>query len=127
MPCPFFLPGTRLGDFPCGVMPLGDCYSGECAAKSGVPIPVETLRSCCNRGYARGTCERAAQSEADAARFTIKADRDGFVEVAWSLERNHHPVAVGSMKFPRPENASDPMERQARAYLAAYLRKTGRA
>ena len=41
--------------------------------------------------------QHAAQSDADAFRFLIKSNRDGVVEVAWSSERNHHPVAVGTL------------------------------
>jgi hypothetical protein len=81
----------------------------------------------CNRGYARASCGRAAQAEADAFRFLIRANSGGVVEVAWSSERNHHPVAVGNLNV----NASDsiaesrPLERQARACVDAYFRQTG--
>jgi hypothetical protein len=112
-------------------MPLGDAYGGGCAADPGTLIPNDTLRRCCNLGYAREACERAAQSEADAARFMIKADQAGLIEVAWSLERDHHPVAVGKISFPKISPAtpicSNPIERQARAYADSYLRSKGRA
>ena len=134
MPCPLFLPGRPLGDFLPAGMPLGDVYRGCCAAEGGTaePIPDDKLRRCCNIGYARDTCERARQSVADAARFLVKSDRGGRVEVQWSLERNHHPVAVGTLEIAidattgnedRPEQ---PLERQARACVASYLRGVGR-
>jgi hypothetical protein len=114
MACPLFLPA----------LPLGDLYSGECAAQAGTPVPVDVLRRCCNAGYARGSCVRAAQADADAFRFLIKANRDGVIDVAWSSERNHHPVAVGSLAVnPAAAATSEPLERQARAYVAGYLRQ----
>jgi hypothetical protein len=127
MSCPFFLPASRLADFAPGPMPLGDSYGGECSADPGALIPIDTLRGCCNHGYARGVCERAAQSEADAARFMIKADSADSVLVAWAVERNHHPVAVGTLTLPLAGECSSPLERQARAYVDSYLRSKGRA
>ena len=105
-----------------------DIYGGECAAETGALIPVDVLRQCCNAGYARDSCGRAAQSDADAFRFLIKANRDGVVDVAWSSERNHHPVAVGTLAVDGNSGAieSTPLERQARACAAAYLRQTGK-
>ncbi len=117
MACPFFLPSSPLAG-------LSDLHGGECAAEAGALIPVDLLRSCCNSGYARACCSRAAQSDADAFRFLIKANRDGVIDVAWSSERNHHPVAVGSLAVnPAAAATSEPLERQARAYVAGYLRQ----
>jgi hypothetical protein len=114
--CPLFLPE------------LSDPSEGHCAGDLAAIIPVDTLRRCCNRGYARAVCERAAGSEADAMRFLVKSHRGGAVEVAWSIERNHHPVAVGSIKvtLATAEDAS-PLERQARVCAEAYLRQVGAA
>jgi hypothetical protein len=79
---------------------------------------VDKLRRCCNCGYARATCE------ADAVQFLIKSDRDGVVEVAWSLERNHHPLAVGLFNFsPGSSRAETLLEQQALAFSAAYLQQ----
>jgi hypothetical protein len=120
MACPLFLPASPL-------TPLSDLYGGECAAEAGALIPVDTLRQCCNAGYARESCKRAAQSDADAFRFLIKANRDGVVDVAWSSERNHHPVAVGTLIVDCRNATSNagPLERQARVHAAAYLRQIG--
>jgi hypothetical protein len=118
MACPLFLPASPL-------TPLSDLYGGECAAEA-VALSFDTLL-CCNAGYARGSCRRAAQSEADAFRFSIKANHDGVVDVAWSSERNHHPVAVGILAVDCKTDAipTGPLERQARAYASAYLRQIG--
>jgi hypothetical protein len=104
-----------------------DLYGGVCAADTGALIPVDVLRRCCNAGYARDSCLRAAQSDADAFRFLIKANRDEVVDVAWSSERNHHPVAVGTLAVNCGIGATQagPLERQARAYAAQYLRQIG--
>ena len=91
-------------------------------------IPADVLRRCCHIGYARGVCERAAGSEADAMRFLVKSYRGGgTVEVAWSIERNHHPVAVGSFEVTETMTTERPLERQARACAEAYLRQIGAA
>lgn len=116
MACPLFLPASPLADFE-------DIYAGECAAQPGVPIPIDTLRRCCNAGYARGACGHAAQSEVDAFRFLIKANRDGVIGVAWSSERDHHPIAVGTLLVTRDGEAANPLESQARACVAAYFRQ----
>ena len=65
---------------------------------------------------------------ADAARFLVKSDRDGIVEVAWSLERNHHPVAVGTLEIASGPitGTEDPLECQARACAGLILRRVGR-
>ena len=88
-------------------------------------IPADTLRECCNIGYARGVCERAAQSDSDAFRFAIKANRKGVVEVAWSSERNHHPVAVGTLVVDNTTPDDEPLTRQAHIFAMSYLRQIG--
>jgi len=85
------------------------------------------LRECCNRGYARESCQKAAHAEADAARFLVQSDRDGWIEVAWATERNHHPVAVGTLRLETEgPPGTEPLERQARAVACVYLRQKGR-
>jgi hypothetical protein len=123
MACPLFLPATPLDDF-------SDLYAGTCAADTATSIAADTLRQCCNVGYARGVCERAGQSNSDAFRFAIKAKREGMVEVAWSSERNHHPVAVGTLAVDGTTAGGttaggEPLERQTYVYAMAYLRQTG--
>ncbi len=119
MACPLFLPSSPLAGF-------SDLYAGECSAAIGENIPARTLRQCCNTGYARGCCERAARSEADVFRFAIKANRGGAIDVAWSSERNHHPVAVGLLTVNGAAAAdASPLDRQARVYADAFLRQIG--
>jgi hypothetical protein len=125
MACPLFLPSSRLPGFAAEASSFGDFYGGECKAQPAALIPVDTLRRCCNAGYARAACEHAAQADADAFRFLIKSDRDGVVGVAWSSERNHHPVAVGTLLVSGPGSSVDPLERQARACAATYIRHKG--
>ncbi len=120
--CPLFLPGAPI--------PLVGIFSGECASELTHAVPAETLRVCCNRGYARVSCEKAAAVEQDAARFLVQAEGDGWIEVAWATERDHHPVAVGTLRVETGGGAgaagTEPLERQARAFASAYLRQKGR-
>jgi len=118
MACPFFVPRAPLSGF-------SDIYGGTCAAQAGATIHDGLLENCCNNGYARSECPRAAQSESDAYRFMIKAHTNGVVEVAWSSERNHHPVAVGVVSVCADAAAQTPLEQQARVYAAAFLQQSG--
>ena len=125
MACPLFLPSSPLPGYASETSSLGDMYGGECASQPGVLIPVDTLRCHCQAGYARQACSHAAQSEPDAFRFQIKSHREGVIAVAWSSERDHHPLAVGTLQLADDAgDADDPLERQARAYAAAYSRQT---
>lgn len=112
MACPLFLPERSIADY----------YRGECAAQPGAVISDETLQRCCNRGYASAACGFAANSQSDAIRLLIKADHGAHVEIAWSLERNHHPVAVGTLSV-EPEQLTrlTPLDAQASALAQAYL------
>ena len=118
MACPFFLPASPVTGF-------SDSYSGDCAQTNGSPIPVDLLRSCCNHGYAREVCAQAAGSDSDAFRFLIKSHCNGVVDVAWSSERDHHPVAVGTIPVKSHAAGTTPLERQAHTFAAAYLRQIG--
>ena len=118
--CPLFLPAAAV--------PLTGLFSGKCAAAGnpGGPISADTLRECCNRGYARATCAHAATVETDAARFLIKSDRGGIVEVAWAIERDHHPVQVGTLLISEMDSPSDPLTSQATAHAELYRARKGR-
>jgi hypothetical protein len=125
MACPFFIPTAPLGDLVSIAPPLGDFFDGHCAADLSASIDVEILRRHCNFGYARGCCERAARSEADAVRLMVRGQRGSVVEIAWSIERNHHPVAVGRIDVETTrEPLGDVLTRQAHACAMAYMRKT---
>ncbi len=117
MACPLFLPASPLSDFE-------DGWTGCCAAQPGVAIPVDTLRRRCNPGYARDACAYAACAEPDAFRFLIQSESDGVSTVAWSSERDHHPLAVGTLLVAPEGEATNPLERQARACASADLWRT---
>jgi hypothetical protein len=119
MACPLFMPGSLL--------PLSDIYAGGCAANSAAILSTEKLARCCNPGYARTLCEEAAAAEADSYRFLVRSDDGSSIEVAWATERNHHPIAVGTLHIGRvPNRAVGPLEHQARVCAQAYLYRTGR-
>ena len=125
MACPLFIPTEPLGELVAVAAPLGDLYGGQCAADRSAVIEPEILRRYCNFGYARGCCSRAATSDADAARFMVRDARGGIVEIAWAVERNHHPVAVGRMEIETKFAPGDDLVAgQARACAMSYLRQT---
>ena len=125
MACPLFIPTSPLGELIAVAAPLGDLYGGHCAADRSAVIEPETLRRCCNFGYARGCCARAAKSDADAARFMVRAAHGSVVDIAWAVERNHHPVAVGRMEIETTfEPGDDLLARQAHACARSYMRQT---
>ena len=112
-------------------MPLTGLFTGECAASPGAFLPLDRLRDCCNPGHARTRCPQADTIEPDAVQFLVKSDRDGVIEVAWAIEKNHHPVAVGTLQIsspPAPPIAQydPPLQHQARAFAFNYLRQKGR-
>jgi hypothetical protein len=119
MACPLFLPGPRL--------PMSEIYAGECSADSGASLSMEKLTRCCNPGYARTLCERAAASDIDSYRFLVCSDEGGSIEIAWASEHNHHPIAVGTLRLDHAlSQAAGPLDHQARACAQSYLRQTGR-
>ena len=126
MPCPLFLPTTPLVAAVPAAAPLGDLHNGFCAAAPDIAIDAGILRRCCNNGYGRGECSRAAASEADAARFLIRSHREDTIEVAWAQERDHHPFGVGILQFsPEMMESAEPLHRQAAAFAMCYLRQNG--
>ena len=109
-------------------MPLGDPHLGICTLQ-GAPAPDTSLRTCCNTGYARGTCPQFADHDApDAVRFGILRREAGVATVRYVRERNHHPFDDGTLELreagPAGDSAGDSLlELQARAYLSSYLRR----
>jgi len=125
MACPLFIPNAPLGELVPVAMPLGDLYGGQCAGEPVEAIEPGVLRMYCNFGYARGCCARAAQSDADAMRFMVRAASGSTVQVAWAVERNHHPVAVGLMEIETGlAPGEDLLARQAHACARSYVRRT---
>jgi hypothetical protein len=116
MACPLFLPTSSLAGTP--------YFNGRCSDDAETPLSIEKLRSCCNPGYARGVCRQASHSETDAFRFLVKTSRHGVTEVAWSAERDHRPVAVGTLILTEGTQPSEcqPLEHQARACAMTLLR-----
>ena len=110
-------------------MPLTGLFAGECGDSPGALLPIERLRDCCNRGHARTRCPQADTIEPDAVQFLVKADRDDVIEVSWAIERNHHPIAVGTLQISSTplSQSGPPLQYQARAFAANYLRQKGRA
>jgi hypothetical protein len=136
MACPLFIPSAPLGELVSITAPLGDLYGGGCAADPSAAIDRETLLRCCNFGYARRHCDRAAQSDADAVRLMVRAENGNVVEIAWAVERDHHPVAVGVSQIDTADfdtadvdiasaKGAGVLARQAWACAAAYKRQTG--
>lgn len=126
MACPLFLPSSPVTGVAREAATLGDIYNGVCEADPTAAIPLDILRTCCNQGYARSRCDRAGQSDADSVRFLIKARDFTGIDVAWALERNHHPVATGLLKITPLNQAENnqqipALEQQARAYIRSHL------
>ncbi len=97
MPCPLFLPSTA-----------------RCSASPEETLDARLLETGCRRGYARVLCGRAATHRADAVRFLVKSDRDGVVEIAWSMERDHLPVGVGLTRGLYPDTGDETLNLQLR-------------
>jgi hypothetical protein len=132
MACPFFDPQRTIEP---GAwthrprLPLGDACGGVCHSSPSEPFePAEEHQSeLCNRGYARGLCERfPASSAADAVRFSVVAgDCGGPLRVVYVLEKDHAPWSYGTLEFPALEAApavDDLLMRQARAFVESHLR-----
>ena len=108
-------------------LPLNDAFRGVCrAGEEPFEPPERSQRELCNCGYARGRCERFVPGAADAVRFSIKAERDGIVDLVWVLEREYAPAEHGSIEYSiaegRANGAGEVMAAQVRAFLSGYLR-----
>jgi hypothetical protein len=131
MPCPYFVPLQSLGSRrDRAYWPLLAPWSGECAAESGfagsaVPVTDADAVRWCNFGYAAGCPRLPAGRPADKISFGIARERDGILQLTWVLERDHLPVAVGSLHYEREQGEwrsrhEDPiLQRQAECYIAA--------
>jgi len=118
MPCPLFLPFPQ-------APPIGEPFAGRCRANPAAELPFELLLCSCNPGYARGTCPLASGAREDSYRFLIQSHTNGVFRVAWSSERDHGPVEVGTLELRESDPADNPLEAQARAHIAEYLRRSG--
>lgn len=115
------------------MLPLGGAWQGRCTAPTGSsssPDP-PALRSLCNIGYARGACPHfPGGGTADAVRFTITADYDDAVLLAYVIESGHYPAAHGPLAWSRAAGRFEELpplpallSAQARAYVTSYLRR----
>jgi len=100
VPCPWFLPVTRLTTdewIHAPRLPLGAEFRGVCKARPDDPLvpPDARQRELCNCGYARGRCDRLPQGSADAVRFSVVSE----VQIVWVLERNHAPAEFGTLAY----------------------------
>ncbi len=131
LPCPWFLPVTRLTSdewIHAPRMPLGDPFSGVCKARADDPfIPKDPeLRELCNCGYARGRCDRFPPDSADAIRFSVIQKSETTIRVAWAVECAHAPKEFGTLvsiegKITAPSCAAAPL---LAAQAAAFIRSS---
>ena len=135
MACPYFYPVARLEEDTWAVpprLPLGDAYTGECRAGLITHVPKDaTVRSSCNTGYARATCECFPQNaRADAVRFNVAADEDDGIRVQYIFERECWPVDHGELRYSVSAHAflscavDEIVGRQAAVFVESYLRRT---
>ena len=136
MACPFFLPESEIGTGPwthAPRLPLGAAYAGTCQARPGENFqpPEAHQQEWCNRGYARGVCERFPEgSPADAVRFSITAEEPLRLRLVYVLEKDHAPAEHGTLEFSVTENAlvaadvSERLSRQAEAFMRSHLAGT---
>lgn len=134
MACPFFYPTQVLDEpsQPRGLVPLGEAQAGECRAGAAPYQPsLDHVVSLCNFGYARGKCPRLPAGSPDAVRFVVRAHSTSAIIIAYACERDHRPAGTGTLEFSpegecrRPHGDAN-IDRQALAYLQAYLRACSR-
>jgi hypothetical protein len=132
MACPYFDPLTPCHADGSAMLPLGDFWEGVCRAIPGQPhAPAREIQHpTCNLGYARGLCPHFPASPGpDAVRFTIRRESRSSISLFYVLESDHHPFAYGPLDYSLEAagfTGSHPdavLQRQARAYVASYLRR----
>lgn len=106
--------------------PLGAPHDGVCRAGSEPVHPEpETLRDCCNMGYASGRCARFREGEGEGVRFAV-ADAGGSGCVRWLVEAEGLPVRTGVVTVELLESGAPIpcvpalVRAQLRAYWAVY-------
>ena len=129
MPCPYFFPLTqtsRKGDA-APHWPLLASWEGACHAEPAMQhLATEQLHGC-NFGYA-ATCPRLPTDRAaDRSSFQVVRRRDDGLQVAFSLERDHRPVAHGTLLYDlgtatwRVSHPDPILQRQAECYRSEYV------
>jgi hypothetical protein len=111
-------------------VPLGDVYRGECRSQSEPYVPDDDRLFLCNMGYARDECPRfPAESRADQTRFAIASDVPPLLMIRVVQESAWRPLVSVTVEFDLERQVwisalADPIiQRQAEAYLEAYLRR----
>jgi hypothetical protein len=108
-------------------LPLGAGWSGTCTAPGheGARPNQEELKSGCNLGYAK-TCPRLpGERHADAVRFALAEEHDGFLRIRFCCERECLPAGHGELLFDLTSGSwlkrhDDPrVQRMAECYLQA--------
>lgn len=134
MACPYFLPEGKLetGQWThTPRWPLGNACAGVCHSQPGEihQPPDEQQQLLCNSGYARGLCDRfPSDATADAVRFSVVTDERKRLRVAYIFEREHAPVAFGTLEYTVAEHAFKELPdtallgRQAEAFIESYLK-----
>jgi len=100
--CPYFVPtAPHPSDLWRNryMLPLGDGFSGHCAACSpNAECDDETLRLQCNLGYA--TCRHLpADRDFDAVRFHVQAEEPALLRIQFCAERAHLPGESGELRY----------------------------
>ena len=97
-------------------LPLVDAHDGVCEAAAATWEPdLETLKECCNFGYARGRCAHfPAGASFDAVRFSM----NGAGEVRYVLEKDYAPLEHGAR-----QDLSGRLAAQADAFAVAWGRR----
>jgi len=132
--CPYFYPVEPAdADGRAALLPLGNLWAGVCRAVTGYRCEPDqdSVRTLCHLGYARGHCRHfpAADTGADAVRFTIRRDDGRALHLYYVLERDHLPFAHGALEYSLDCEAftQPPLDtivlRQAEAYVASYRRR----
>ncbi len=131
MACPFFVPAEPLGGgrwLRAPRFPLGEAYRGVCQARAEPFTPPESwLEEICNCGYARRRCGRFPAGAPDAVRFSLLGEDHQSIQIVYIVERDHAPQSHGTLQYCKATAGLSPaagrLEAQARAFIAAHLRR----
>ncbi len=135
MACPYFYPRERFEDrawVKPPRLPLGDPHTGVCRVdpmREWMPDS-ETLKECCNIGYARQRCSRFPEGDGpDAMRFSVVTDADAVLKIFFVAEHDHEPSEHGNLECSADSgkflggSANELIQAQAEAYAASYIRR----
>lgn len=132
MPCPFFLPTSKLDDggwLHPSRLPLGGGWHGQCSAPGheGAEPTTEELREFCNLGYAAHCPRLPVQRTADAVRFSIARDAGAQLLLWVVCESDHRPAGHGTLEYDVSlgqwilTHPDARIQKMAECYLEAYL------